>query len=435
VSGIEGNDIRQAALWSRRKKDAAPRGVFRHRSGVWAVRYACSAGCSKHEEKVGPIKSEAIRIYHQRRARALGEPGWCPAVERQHARERSQVERERERLRVTFRDYATNYLEWVQSVDSNGNRTRRSWETIRSQINVSLPTFGDKRLDEITTGNIERFRDALLTGWPGRDAVSQATANRYRDLLSAMYRRAIRLGHVTTNPVKGVEKFKEPGGRVVYLPPASKDRSAFEEEAMREALPQKYRPDFIISVHTGLRWSEQMNLRWNDVDLLSGFITVPRSKHGDVRRVPINVAARAAFLDLAMQRRHPDDPVEPVFPDRPKQADKFFPKAVARAREVLREAGRDANRLEGYTWHSNRHTFGSLLAMAGVPDRTIQELGGWKTLKMVQRYSHLSAAYLHEAVARLIESGDTSDPGNGGKGALELRQNFDDAASRRLGVS
>ena len=72
---------------------------------------------------------------------------------------------------------------------------------------------------------------------------------------------------------------------------------------------------------------------------------------------------------------------------------------------MLRESGKDASRLDRYTWHGNRHTFGSRLAMAGVPDRTIQELSGWKTLKMVQRYSHLSAAYLHEDVARLVESG------------------------------
>jgi site-specific recombinase XerD len=91
-----------------------------------------------------------------------------------------------------------------------------------------------------------------------------------------------------------------------------------------------------------------------------------------------------------------------VFKGYPREADKFFPKAVERAQAALREAEKDSSRLDGYTWHGNRHSFGSRLAMAGVPDRTIQELGGWKTLKMVQRYSHLSAAYLHEAVERLV---------------------------------
>jgi integrase len=425
---------------SNKKKDAAPRGVFKHRSGVWAARFFCGAG-HRHQERVGTIKSEAIRVCYERRARILSEPGWCPQAERRETRARLEAEEARENARITFRDYAASYLAWVQSVDNSGNRIRRSWETIRSQINTLRPVFGDERLDEITTGDIERFRDALLTGWQGRGAVSQATANRYRDLLSAMYRRAIRLGHVATNPVKGVEKFKEPGGRVVYLPPAAKDRPAFEEEAIREALPAKYRPDFIISVHTGLRWSEQVNLRWNDVDLLSGFITVARSKHGDARRVPMNVVARAAFFDLATQRQRPDDPAERIFPDRPKQADKFFPKAVERAQEALREAGKDANRLEGYTWHSNRHTFGSRLAMAGIPDRTIQELGGWKTLKMVQRYSHLSATYLHLAVGRLVTEsslGVASGSGrtvNGEQDAVELEQKLNGSGHPFAGVS
>ena len=78
------------------------------------------------------------------------------------------------------------------------------------------------------------------------------------------------------------------------------------------------------------------------MDLPSGFVTAPRSKHGDIQRVPINAAD---FLDLAMQQRLPSDPLERVFCDRPKQADKFFRKAVARAREVLREAGKDVRML------------------------------------------------------------------------------------------
>ena len=62
--------------------------------------------------------------------------------------------------------------------------------------------------------------------------------------------------------------------------------------------------------------------------------------------------------------------------------------------------------------------------MAGVPDRTIQELGGWKTLKMVQRYSHLSAAYLHEAVERLVAPA-----------AVELARNLTARSDRSVGVS
>jgi hypothetical protein len=41
--------------------------------------------------------------------------------------------------------------------------------------------------------------------------------------------------------------------------------------------------------------------------------------------------------------------------------------------------------------------------MAGVDLRTIQELGGWKTLHLVERYSHLSPAHKAEAVERIAK--------------------------------
>jgi site-specific recombinase XerC len=39
--------------------------------------------------------------------------------------------------------------------------------------------------------------------------------------------------------------------------------------------------------------------------------------------------------------------------------------------------------------------------MAGVDLRTVQELGGWSSLAMVQRYAHLSPGHQAAAVARM----------------------------------
>jgi site-specific recombinase XerD len=81
---------------------------------------------------------------------------------------------------------------------------------------------------------------------------------------------------------------------------------------------------------------------------------------------------------------------------------KFSPAAVARARTALVKAGKDVARLEGYTWHCNRHTFASRLVMGGVDLRSVQQLGGWRTLAMVQRYSHLAPQHLRDAVECLV---------------------------------
>jgi hypothetical protein len=40
--------------------------------------------------------------------------------------------------------------------------------------------------------------------------------------------------------------------------------------------------------------------------------------------------------------------------------------------------------------------------MAGVDMRTLQELGGWQTLGMVQRYAHLAPSHKAQAVERIV---------------------------------
>ena len=55
-------------------------------------------------------------------------------------------------------------------------------------------------------------------------------------------------------------------------------------------------------------------------------------------------------------------------------------------------------KLRGVSPHTLRHTFASRLATAGVDIRTIQELGGWKEIKMVERYAHLLPAGQEAAI-------------------------------------
>jgi site-specific recombinase XerD len=65
------------------------------------------------------------------------------------------------------------------------------------------PILGSKKLDEITTADVERFLASLREG---ERAVSPASVNRYRDLLSGLFKRALRLGLVALNPVRGIPK-------------------------------------------------------------------------------------------------------------------------------------------------------------------------------------------------------------------------------------
>jgi integrase len=116
------------------------------------------------------------------------------------------------------------------------------------------------------------------------------------------------------------------------------------------------------------------------------------------------------------------------------QGDKFFPAAVARARKTLVADGKDTSRLDGYTWHCNRHTFASRLVMAGVDLRTVQVLGGWRTLAMVQRYSHLAPDHLRDAVERLVPTPSAPGGRTEGPAPTALRENDELAAPLAAGV-
>ena len=107
------------AARSTRKKDDAPRGVFRHESGVWAIRFVCG-GCGRlHEERVGPLKRDAISRYHTRKGQVA-----CPRIERQREQARLSAERDHQRSRITFRAYAADY---VAAAKTDG---KRSWARI-----------------------------------------------------------------------------------------------------------------------------------------------------------------------------------------------------------------------------------------------------------------------------------------------------------------
>jgi integrase len=168
----------------------------------------------------------------------------------------------------------------------------------------------------------------------------------------------------------------------------------------------------LVGIHAGLRVrAEALSLTWPNVDLRRNLLTVQAAfaKTGKTRSVPINSVLRSALAGLKTTATS-----ESVFTRRDGEP-------LRALRTVFMNACAKA-KLEDVTPHVLRHTFASRLAMAGVDLRTIQELGGWRSLKMVERYAHLSPSHKAEAVERLASNFPTGFTTPAGKGIVSAAQ-------------
>jgi len=61
--------------------------------------------------------------------------------------------------------------------------------------------------------------------------------------------------------------------------------------------------------------------------------------------------------------------------------------------------------IEGFRWHDLRHTWATWAATNGVSLLELQQLGGWASLEMVQRYAHLLPSHLRSAADQVTRPG------------------------------
>jgi integrase len=214
--------------------------------------------------------------------------------------------------------------------------------------------------------------------------------NRELATLKALFNHCRELGfYEGENPVEAVKLLPEPKTRLRYLEPE-------EEAALLAAAKEPLRSIILVGIHAGLRiQAEALSLRWQDVDLKRGLLTIQAAyaKNGTNRTVPLNSVLCAALRALQETAKGGDH----VFASR-RSGEPL--RSIRNAFELARKKARLGKEV---TPHTLRHTFASRLAMAGVDLRTIQELGGWKTLALVERYSHLSPHHRAEAVERIAK--------------------------------
>lgn len=137
----------------------------------------------------------------------------------------------------------------------------------------------------------------------------------------------------------------------------------------------------LLSYRHGLRVSELVSLRWDQVDLKQGLMHVNRLKHGNPSVHPVRGPELRALRRL--QRDYPMMPY--VF-----SSERKAPLTDDAIRKIVGRAGKEAKLPFSVHPHMLRHACGYKLAQAGQDTRAIQHYLGHKNIQHTVRYTQLS---------------------------------------------
>lgn len=136
------------------------------------------------------------------------------------------------------------------------------------------------------------------------------------------------------------------------------------------------KPLMIVAIETGMRRGELLGMCWSDFSHNRRVVTLAMTKNGSARDVPLS---QRAFDTLCDWREHCDDQEPRVFPMAEGTFNQAWRRIVARA-EVA-----------NLHFHDLRHEGVSRLFEKGLNVMEVATISGHKELRMLRRYTHLSA--------------------------------------------
>ena len=241
------------------------------------------------------------------------------------------------------------------------------------------PFFGDKPISKISAFDLQRYIRHRQS-----EGAANATINREISCCSHLLHRAVEWAWIDRSAK--VPRLREDNRRLVYL---MQDQIQRLLDAARSDSCWEIYPFILIGLHTAMRRSEILTIRWEHVDLERRVIHIPRAKAG-ARDQPITAELatyleelRAMMLDTAW-----------LFPADSASGHRI---EIERPfRRVVAAAGLNPNEVTRHT--TLRHTAITHLVQSGVDLPTVQRISGHKTLSMVARYSHQSGEHIAAAM-------------------------------------
>ena len=323
-------------------------------------------------------------------------------AERQRRRELEESAnglRGKRRRPLLFSVAVREYLTWKEG------EVKASTLRIESKnLDHLLPVLGRLLLADIDGRDVAKYQQHRAT-----EGAAGATVNLEVGTLRSILRRHRLWANLQPDVKKRQER--DDVGKALDLSEETKLLAACQASRSR-----CLHPAVVLALHTGLRRSELLSLRWEQVDMTKKTIRVGESKTraGRGRTVPLN--ERAHLILTGWAEAFPKrEGFHAVFPSERIGAsgDSFTPivqssdpetpvGSLKQAWETAKEAAKVAVR-----WHDLRHTCCTRLLEQGVSLPIVGQILGWApstTVRMAQRYGHIGQEAQRQAMALLDRS-------------------------------
>lgn len=311
--------------------------------------------------------------------------------------------------RLLIRDGWAAYLKCHNRPDS-GDRTLheygiqyRQWAT---WMGKTFPRV--EALRDVNTEHAERFMDHL-----SRQKRSANTMNKYRGLLSLVFRVLKDKARITANPWESIK----PKGLKTE---SRRELTLSELRTVCEAADGCLRPLFALGLYTGLRLGDCATLKWGEVDLERGIIRrIPnKSRKGKPVLIPIHPVLRGILNELPGSGIYVIPEAASCYNHHPSYLTNRIQRHFKACGIDTIKAGTGATMTKGkdgkLKWkhtgkravvevgfHSLRHSFVSLSRNADVPLAVVEAIVGHANPAMTRHYTHIGEAAALSAVAAL----------------------------------
>ena len=297
---------------------------------------------------------------------------------------------------------------WLNDIASRRVRPR-TLESYESILRLHIkPNLGHHKLDRLQPEHLERhYSELLATG------MAAATVLRVHRVLARALTVAVQRGKIMRNVALLVD------APAVKRPKVAEPLTATEARAVLAAAEAGRNPArWTVALAVGLRQSEALGLRWADVDLDRGILSVRRGLHrvagkGLVYEEPKAERSRStlalpAQLTAALRQHRATQAQERLAAGTLwEDNDLVFCQVNGRPidrradwaswKALLKRAGVRDVRL-----HDGRHTAATLMLTAGVHPRVVMELLGHAQMRTTtDTYSHVLPALAKEAADRM----------------------------------